>query len=149
MNVGEACNRSVIFIDQQESAFEAARQMREFHVGDVVIVHEANGKRIPVGIVTDRDLALEIVAQGVDPASVAALDLVTGERLVTADNDEPLEVALERMRAHGVRRLPVVNSNGVLIGILTADDVLDLLTEQLTDIVRLVVTQRKREERLR
>lgn len=149
MNVGEACNRSVIFLDQQESAFEAAKLMRQFHVGDVVIVRDTNGKRIPVGIVTDRDLALEIIAQGVDPAAVAALDLVTGERLVTADTDEPLEIALERMRAHGVRRLPVVNSSGVLIGILTADDILDLLTEQLADIVRLVVAQRKREERLR
>lgn len=149
MNVGEACTRSVIFIDQQESAFDAAKLMRRFHVGDVVIVRETDGKRVPVGIVTDRDLALEIVAQGVDPAAVEVIDLVADSRLVTADTQEPLEVALERMRAHGVRRLPVVNSAGALVGILTVDDILDLLAEQVNEIVRLAGGQRKREERLR
>lgn len=149
MNVGEACNRSVAFIGHQESAFDAARLMRELHVGDLVVVRETNDKRIPVGIVTDRDLVLEVLAQGVDPASVEVIDLATTGRLVTGGADEPLEVALERMRGHGVRRLPVVNASGGLVGILTADDVLELIADELTEIVRLVGLQRKREERLR
>lgn len=149
MNVGEACNRSVAFIGQQESALQAARLMRELHVGDLVIVRETDDKRIPVGIVTDRDLVLEIVAQGIDPASVEVVDLATDGRLVTAEVNEPLELALERMRGHGVRRLPVVNSSGGLVGILAADDVLELIAEELNDIIRLASIQRKREERLR
>lgn len=149
MKTGEICNRSVIVVDRAESALSAARLMREFHVGDVVIVSSENGKRIPVGIVTDRDLALEIVAQEVEADSVETGDLFTGTRLVTASVDDDLDATLDSMRAHGVRRMPVVDSDGSLAGIITVDDILDEITDELTDIVRLISTQQKREERLR
>lgn len=149
MNVGEACTRSVVFIEEKESALEAARLMRRFHVGDVVIVRENAERRVPVGIVTDRDLALEVLALEIDPDSVEVGDLLTSNRLITARADEDLEAALERMRNHGVRRLPVVDAGGTLIGILSTDDALEFLAEELDDVVELVGRQRRREEQLR
>lgn len=149
MNVGEACTRSVVYIGEKESALEAARLMRRFHVGDVIIMHESEGRQVPMGIVTDRDLALEVLAAEVDAESVAAGDLVTSSRLITARIDEDLDAALQRMRDHGVRRLPVVDAEGALIGILSTDDALEFLAEELDDVVELVSRQRHREEQLR
>lgn len=149
MKLGEFCNRSVIVIEEDASALAAARLMREFHVGDVVIVRGTNGKRIPVGIVTDRDLVLEVLAQEVDANTVSVKDLFTAPRLVTASIEDGLEETLDNMRMHGIRRIPVVEADGGLAGIVTVDDILDEVTDQLTDIVRLVATQQKREQRLR
>lgn len=149
MNAGEACTRSVVYIGQKESALEAARLMRRFHVGDVVIVRENGERRVPVGIVTDRDLTLEVLALEIDPDSVEVGDLVTGGQLITARADEPVDAALGRMRDHGVRRLPVVDAQGGLVGILSTDDALELLAEELDGVVELVGRQRRREEHLR
>lgn len=149
MRVGEACTRNVAVIERDESGLQAAKLMRELHVGDLVIVREDGGLRFPEGIVTDRDLTMELLALEVDPESVAVGDLFASPRLVTAGVDDELETALEQMRSHGVRRLPVVERDGSLAGILTVDDVLDLITEQLTDIIRLISNQRLREERFR
>jgi CBS domain-containing protein len=139
----------VVVIEHTESAWSAAKMMREHHVGDVIIVRSENGRRIPVGIVTDRDLALEVVAQDVDPHEVLANDLFTAGRLITASVDDDLEETLETMRANGIRRIPVLGRDGTLAGILTVDDMLDLLSEQLTGIVHLVGLQRTREEHRR
>lgn len=146
MKIGEACTRSVVVIDEVESAAAAARLMRKHHVGDVVVVRVEKKRQIPVGIVTDRDLALEVVAQDVDPHSIRAGDLCTPGRLVTAEVDDDLEDTLYAMRTHGVRRMPVLNRNGTLAGIFTVDDLLDLLAEQLNGVVHLVSVQRTQEE---
>lgn len=145
MKIAEACTRSVVVIDEIESAAAAARLMRKHHVGDVVVVRAEKGRKIPVGIVTDRDIALEVVALDVDPHSVRASELFTESRLITADADEDLEDTLETMRTHGIRRMPVLNEDGTLVGIFTVDDLLDLLAEQLSGIVHLVNVQKTRE----
>lgn len=137
MSVGQYCNREVIVAPQDMSIKEAARLMRERHVGDLVVVEEETPAAFPVGLVTDRDLVIEVLAQDVDPEAVALKDIMS-HNPVTATDDEPLLDALERMRRRGVRRLPVVDHTGVLQGILTADDALELICEQLGDLVHLV-----------
>lgn len=149
MKVGDICNRKVMVIDRDDSALNAARMMRETHVGDLIIVSYDGERRFPIGIVTDRDIALEIVAQEVDPDSVSVGDLFTSSVLLTATEDEDLDTVLDSMRSHGVRRLPVVSQDGSLVGIVTVDDILDRMTDRLSDIVRLTVIQRQREARLR
>ena len=64
MTVGELCNRAVVFAREEETVREAARRMRDMHVGDLVIVREEDGRRVPVGIVTDRDLVVGPLAAG-------------------------------------------------------------------------------------
>jgi len=144
MRVGEYCNREVVVIEQEDSVTEAARIMREYHVGDVVIVRSQQGKQIPVGILTDRDITLEIVAKAADAETVSAGDAMSYE-LTTVNEDDDLMHAIEIMRDKGIRRLPVVDLDETLVGILTVDDVLDLFSEVFIDIVHLVDRQRRRE----
>ena len=148
MRVGEFCNREVVVIDEESSITEAARIMREYHVGDVVSVKTHYGKQVPTGILTDRDIALEIVAKGTNPESVSVGDAMSYE-LVTVQEDDDLLHVLEVMRDKGIRRVPVIDVDEALVGIMTVDDILDVLSEIFVDIVHLVDTQRRREVKAR
>ncbi|WP_018954758.1 CBS domain-containing protein [Thioalkalivibrio sulfidiphilus] len=145
MKVGEFCNRDVVVMRGDESAQAAAALMREHHVGDVVLVEDRGGVTTPLGIVTDRDLVLEVMVPGLDAASLAVRDLVTAP-LVTVREDQGLFDALELMRARGVRRLPVVNEKGALLGILAVDDLVGLMGEMLSRLSSVVTRQIVREE---
>ena len=101
------------------SVIEAARVMREKRVGCLVVVREGR----PVGVVTDRDLALRVLAEGRDPRTSTVADIVTYDRIVVSIGDA-LETVLEKMRVHGVRRLPIVSAEGKVVGVVTADDVM-------------------------
>ena len=136
MHIGEICSRDVVFAHQEDTALDAARLMERFHVGDVVVVAEENGRRFPVGIVTDRDLAVKVMAKGLAPERTGLQDIASGD-LLTLGEDEGLYEAIERMRRRGVRRAPVVDLEGELVGIVSVDDVLGLLAEELSGLVRL------------
>lgn len=148
MSVGEVCNRAVVVADKEEDAQEAARLMRQYHVGDLVVVERRGDENIPLGVVTDRDLVIEVLAKEVEPVRVTVKDLI-GEELVTAAENEDLLTCIERMRSKGIRRLPVVSQTGALVGLLTLDDLLDLLSEELEDLAALIARQRNRESKLR
>lgn len=144
MRVGEACNREVIVVGRDEPITGAVRLMRDHHVGDVVVVENKTGETLPLGILTDRDIVLELLAVDVDLDTVTVGDAMTYE-LFTADEDDELSAAVDLMRDRGVRRLPVVNASGGLIGILTVDDIIDLLAEQLHALAALVTREQHRE----
>lgn len=148
MKTGDVCNREVVFIQRGASVLEAASLMREHHVGDLVVVEEQNGRRTPVGILTDRDIVLEVIAEGVDIGGVVVGDIMSFE-LVTAGEDDDLFDTLKRMRLKGVRRLPVVDRGGALVGIVTVDDLLDLLAEQVSDLARIIQREQTRERERR
>lgn len=137
MRVGEYCTRDVAIATPDTGIAEAARLMRAEHVGDLVVVEEVDGARRPVGIVTDRDLVLEVLAVGLDPDAVTVGALST-RTLEAARTDEDLMDVLARMRTSGVRRMPVVDALGELAGILTADDVLEIVGELVEHLVRLI-----------
>lgn len=145
MKVGEICTREVVIIEKNASVLEAAKLMRAYHVGDIVAVEPHPGERIPVGILTDRDIVVELIAGGVDLQSVTVGDVMSYQ-LVTALEDDDVIETVKRMRNRGVRRIPVVNGRGGLEGILSLDDLLDLLAEQLSDIVFLIKREQKEEE---
>lgn len=144
MPVGEICNREVVFVQADQSAFEAAQLMRQHHVGNVVVVEERGGLRVPVGIVTDRDLVVGIVAPGLDPAAITVGDIMASELATVAENIGVFE-AIQYMRAKGVRRLPVVDGRGGLAGIFTLDDLLELLADELIALARLVKREQRKE----
>ena len=149
MTVGEICTRDVVAAPKYEAIVDAAKRMRVAHVGDVVIIENREGRNIPIGIVTDRDIVISALAG--EPAHITYLLVsdIMSEGLVTAVEHESIETALHRMKEHGVRRLPVVDSAGALVGILTLDDVLEYLTEQQSDLVALVAREQRRERQLR
>lgn len=144
MAVGEICNREVVITERGSSVVEAAQLMRTHHVGDLVVVEQRGAARLPVGIVTDRDIVVEVVAAGVNPDALKVGDIM-GAEVATVREGEGLFEALRYMRDKGVRRMPVVDGAGVLVGILTMDDVLALLAEEMTELAKLVSHERQRE----
>jgi CBS domain-containing protein len=148
MLVGKICNREVVFVEPDTSIAEAARLMREHHVGGLVVVQEKSGKRVPVGIITDRDLVVEVIAEGVEMGDISVGDIMS-DQLVTAREGDDLLETLKMMRARGIRRLPVIDDDGALAGILTVDDLIDLFSEQIADLARLIAFEQKREQERR
>lgn len=144
MPVGEICNRDVIIVRREDTILAAAKLMRQHHVGDVVVVDERSGSRLPAGIVTDRDLVVEIMATELDQKVITVGD-ITIEELVTVKESLGVFEAIQYMRAKAVRRLPVVDEQGALVGILTLDDLLQLLSEELAAIARLITSQQQKE----
>jgi CBS domain-containing protein len=144
MKVGDVCNREVVIADRNTLLTDAARLMRKHHVGDVIGVEERGDQRYPVGVLTDRDLVVEVLANEVDPQNLLVGDVMSFD-LITTRQDEDLSEALKHMRDKGIRRVPVVSERGALVGILTMDDMLDLIAEQLADLVILVGREHRRE----
>ena len=148
MNVGTVCTRLVVTCSPVISALDAATLMREYHVGDLVVAEDRGGTLYPVGIVTDRDLVVEVMAKELDPESVKAGDLMSRE-LTTLDEDADLQTAIAVMRDAQVRRIPVVSPSGGLVGIVTQDDVANGLAVQLGDLSRIGALQAATEQRRR
>lgn len=148
MPVSEICNREVVVVQRNDTALEAAKLMRQHHVGDVLVVEDRNGVRVPVGIVTDRDLIMEIMAPELDGAVITVGDIMAQE-LATVKGSTGIFEAIQYMRQKAVRRLPIVNESGGLIGILTLDDLLELLSEELLEIAKLVRNEQQKETRSR
>lgn len=144
MPVSEICNREVIVVQRETTVNEAAKLMRQQHVGSVVVVEERKGVRVPVGIVTDRDLVLEVMAPELAQMVITVGDIME-PKLVTVQDGMGIYESIRYMRVEGVRRLPVVDSRGGLIGILALDDLLELLAEELLELSRLVKHEQKKE----
>ena len=140
MRIGEICTREVVYCGRDANVTEVAQLMRNHHVGDLIVADTRDGMLVPVGIVTDRELVVRVLAEGVAPDVLTAGDLMT-RRLVTAAESEQVHEAIERMRAEGVRRLPVVGAEGTLVGILSADDITEFLAEELTGVARIAPRQ--------
>lgn len=145
MRIGEICTRDVVYCTRDTVVTEAAQLMRNHHVGDLIVADQREGGLAPVGIVTDRDLVVEVLAEKVDPATLTAGE-VMGTGLATARDTDIVYDAIETMRSRGIRRLPVVDARGCLVGVLTADDVAEFLAEELNGIARIAPRQLKVEE---
>lgn len=149
MTVGEVCKRSVVVAAKNETIVEAANHMRASHVGDLVVVEDRQGRRVPIGVITDRDIVVGAVAPNSGHIeSLLVGDLMTPD-VVTARETEPIEAALKKMEEHGIRRLPVVDGNGALVGIVTLDDALQVLTEQQIGLVKIVAEEQRHERHFR
>ena len=148
MPVGEICNREVVVAERTTTIVEAARLMRRYHVGDLVVVDEVQGRRVPVGMVTDRDLVVEVIARE-QPFASCTVSAVMSATVVCVPETAGVIEAIQLMRSHGVRRVPVVDAGGALVGILAADDLLDLLAEELSALARIAPRGQEREVRAR
>jgi CBS domain-containing protein len=138
MSVGKICSRTTHLAGLEESASVAASRMKEQNVGTLLVVDD---NRRPIGIVTDRDLALRVVGPGLDPRATMVGQVMTA-RPRSAQEQTPIEDAVATMRSLGVRRLPVVDEDERLVGIVSLDDVLELVTEELNNLGRIVALSR-------
>ena len=148
MKVGEYCKRAVVAIGASADAADAAKLMREEHVGFLVVYHEGDSLQRPVGVLTDRDLVLGVMARDVDPHAVTVNDVMTRQPLIANDADE-LSDMLQAMRMAGIRRVPVVDVRGALIGIMAIDDAIDVVTGLMCDIAGSIKSEQRQEWRAR
>lgn len=149
MSVGQFCSRDTVIVRKQDSVAEAAKLMRQHHVGCLVVVEEnGSGNLVPIGIVTDRDLVTEILAEEVNPEAVTIGDIMSYDLMIAHENDR-LWDTLQRMRIKGVRRIPVVDQHGALKGILTSDDLLEILAGELGEMAKLLNRELQREQKVR
>ncbi len=141
-------NPDVLFCEATTTIARAAGLMREAHVGDLVVVDNPDTTRSPIGVITDRDIVVEIVARGLSPTSTT-LDSIIRKPVILAHEAEDTVELLERMRAHGVRRVPVVDARQRLTGIITLDDLLALVAADCHALVEIVGRGQAREHRSR
>lgn len=120
------CNRHVVHIDANASVLEAAQLMREKHVGDVVVVDGDHGILRPIGMLTDRDIVTLVVGEDVDAETVRIGDVMAHNPHVVHQLDD-FSRAIDCMSEAGVRRLPIVDERGSLVGIVTVDDLHQIL----------------------
>lgn len=149
MKAGVICNRQVSIAWKDEPLLEAARRMRDAHVGDVVVVEKQGNERIPTAILTDRDIVVGIVAQDARRLENLLVGDVVSDGLITAREEDDLGDVLTAMKYHGIRRLPVVNANGGLVGIIAFDDLIDFMAEQMSDLAKVVMKEQKVEHERR
>jgi CBS domain-containing protein len=143
--IGELCNREVVIAAPETTVAAAAKLMRHHHVGSIVVVDDVDGGlRMPVGILTDRDIVLEVCATELDPSAITVGDIMSRE-LVTTGEDEGVLETMQIMRYRGVRRLPVIGAEGQLTGIISVDDLLDVLAEELGELTKVLAREQARE----
>ena len=142
MRNSEVCTPEVATVTGSASVAEAARLMRERHIGCVVVV-EGTG-RMPVGIVTDRDLVVEVLATGIDPRAVTVGDIMSMPLITASEDGDPLRT-LKVMRIRGIRRVPIVDAEGRLAGIASLDDLLEIAGDAMIDAVGAISSERAME----
>ncbi len=152
MRLSDVCVLDVVCCGRKTTVLEAARLMRERHTGDVVVVDDADDEtgRWPAGILTDRDIVIEVLGKGLDPARTRVEDvMVEHSHLVVARDSEDVNEAAARMHAHGVRRMPIVDQTGALVGIVTLDDLLQIHARDANVLSEIVTNARAHEQRHR
>ena len=149
-SIGDICQRTVVTIREYEDLTAAAQRMREEHVGYLVVAEPQvlDQTLKPVGVITDRDIVIAVVAKEVDPRTLKVGDVMTRQPVV-ASEDSSVSAALQEMRRIGVRRLPVIGRRGELLGVVSIDDLLETFAEELANIAGLIRNERRFERAFR
>ncbi len=132
MDVKSLCRTDVATVRQIDELSAAAKCMRDAHVGYLVVAEPLplGGWSRPVGVLTDRDIVIEVLAKDLDPRTVTVGDVMTREPVVVGE-EHTLSFALKAMRRVGTRRIPVVGAAGHLVGVLSLDDVVGYLAQEI------------------
>jgi CBS domain-containing protein len=147
MNAGSVCKRGVVTVTPTDDLIAAAHVMREKHVGYLIVSEVPAGRRV-VGVLTDRDIVVAVLAQEVDVRVLKVGDVMTRDPLVIEEG-QSIEAVLRHMRDAGVRRVPVVDRSGALTGVLSIDDVLERIAEQLINIAGSIRNEQRMERAVR
>lgn len=148
MAIKEIYKRKVVTVTPETTISVAAKLMRQKHVGNVIVVKKEGRRQEPIGIVTDRDVVVEVVATGLDPSVLTVGDIMVGN-LAVAREDTGIFEAIRHMRNQGVRRMPVIGKTGNLVGILTLDDLLELLALEMSTLTSVLKHEQKIEVKTR
>jgi len=147
MNIGEICSRVTVVAPRATTVLQAARLMRQHHVGALVVIDDKERER-PVGVVTDRDMVVAVLAAGVDPDTLTVADIMTEDLVKVGAKDGVFET-IEMMQARGVRRVVVTENGSRLGGIVSLDDLLEVLAEELDGLAKTIVREQRHEQQTR
>ncbi|MCJ7617694.1 MAG: CBS domain-containing protein [Desulfobacterales bacterium] len=142
MSMGEICIREVVIARGTESINKAAQLMRDYSVGNVIIMENAH----PIGILTDRDITIRVVAEGKDPGKTLIKDVMTAQ-VTTISESAGIGDGIRIMHGKGIRRLPVIDQEEKLVGIATLDDLIDLLAEEMSALAGLIRYEQEKERK--
>lgn len=145
MKVERICSRGIVSVPRSASLGDAAELMKAHHVGALLVTDDGEGAGRAVGFVTDRDLVLYALAEGIGPTDACVEDVMT-PAVATIAADAGLFEAAEAMRAGGVRRLAVSDAEGTLIGIVSMDDIVDAIAAELGSLAAALRSEREREQ---
>lgn len=148
MKVGDYCTRAVVSISGSADIVDAAKMMRDLHVGFLVVYKDGDELRKPIGVLTDRDLVVAVLARDVGPHAVLVQDVMTRQPLLAKEGDEISDM-LQGMRVAGIRRIPVVDERGALKGVMAMDDAIHVITGLMCDISGSIKSEQRAEWRLR
>jgi len=144
LSINTLCNRDFVAVGRDDTVFKAATLMRQNHIGDVLVVEKVQDAVLPVGIVTDRDVVIEIIAPGLDPHVITVGDIML-PAIFTIEENAGIFDAIRLMADKGIRRLPVVKKDGGLTGIITLDDLLLLLAKEFCSFAKLLTREQQNE----
>ena len=139
--IGKFCVHNVVTVTRATTIVEAATLMRQHHIGALVIVEETRGGTVPVGVLTDRDVVVEVVAAGL-PFQTMRVGEIVQRPVITIEEDAGYAETVRRMSVSGVRRMPVVDARGALVGLITVDDILRQLASPLLALAELAGRER-------
>ena len=148
MRLNDICVLDAASCGRSATILEAAQRMRQFHTGTLVVVDDPEGGRTPCGVITDRDIVVEVIANELHASEVMVAQVMS-HPVVVAQDSESVSDGIERMRAHGVRRLPVVDHAGSLVGIVALDDLLTLHAKRAAAFAEIVSKESAKERRAR
>jgi CBS domain-containing protein len=140
MNIVDFCVPAIAVAYRGMAVSEAARLMHEHHVGSLIVVEERDSGKMPIGVLTDRDIVIAVVAKDLDARTIPVSEVMSTD-VVAVREDDDIRDALGLMRRRGVRRAPVVTRGGALVGIVTLDDLLRMLVSQLDDLASAISTE--------
>jgi CBS domain-containing protein len=144
MKVKRIYSRNVIRALRSFSLGQVAVLMGRHHVAAVLVTEDESSENQAIGIVIDRDLVLQAMAEGIGPREVTVGDVMTPS-IVSVSENADIHEALETMRLRGIRRLGVSTGEGVLVGIVSVDDIVDALGTELTSLAGLIRSERARQ----
>ena len=147
MQIEEICSRIVVVALPATTVHEGARLLREHHVGALVVIDSRQNSR-PLGVVTDRDMVVEVLAMGIDPAKLAVEDLMS-RNVVSVNASEGVLETIRLMQSEGVRRVVVVDDAGALVGIVSFNDLVPYVSEALAGLSAAITGAQDRERETR
>jgi len=148
MQLSELCNDNVVTVSGDDTVFYACKLLRNEHVGCLIVTDLYEGNSQPIGIITDRDMVVKVIAPNVKINEVLVKDVMTS-KFITANINDDIHIALDLMRKHGIRRIPLINDAGHLEGIVTIDDLFTHLSNELNKLTRAIYMEQSREKIIR
>jgi CBS domain-containing protein len=139
MKIRNILQKEPVIATAEDSVMECAQLMREHHVGDVIVVEETDdGTRRPIGIATDRDIVVSLVAEGGEGFRKTSIKSVMSGPLIVAELEDDIDEVVQNMKTNGIRRVPVVDTQNNIAGLVSFDDLVGHYSDRFAELEALV-----------